>query len=60
MMLYHKFRENILNIFKVIEWTQIASKNTKGHNSVKNGNRITILILRTVSDDSFCYNFIKM
>ena len=54
MMVYicTKFRENILDGIKVIERTEFSyQKFQKGHNSVKNGGGVRILLLCTSSDD---------
>ena len=51
--IYTKFHENVLDGIKVIEWTPIfIAKISKGHYSVKNVGRVTVLVLSTLSDDS--------
>ena len=48
-----KFHQNILDCIKVIERTQFTwEKIWKGHNSIKNVDRVTILFLCTMSDDA--------
>ena len=54
MMVYicTRYQENILDGMKVIEWTQFfIGKISKGHNSLKNVGRVTVLVLCTSSDD---------
>ena len=47
-----KFHENILDGIKVIERTRFSEeKKSKGHNSVKNVNGVSVLVLYTSSDD---------
>ena len=46
-----KFNENILDSIKIIEWTQFSFENfSKEHNSVKNVDEVTVLILCTSAD----------
>ena len=51
-----KFSENILDGFEVIEQPLFFTlKTTKGHNSVKKSNGVTVLFLCTLSNDPLCF-----
>ena len=46
-----KFHGNILDGIIVMERTRFSKQKSKGHNSVKNVDRVSVLVLCTLSDD---------
>ena len=48
--IWTKFHENLLDGFKVIEWTRFHGKISMGHNSIKGVGGVMVLVLCTSTD----------